>query len=325
MVLDDPADLHRHAVDAADRRRELAEFLRRRRERVAPEDVGLARGSRRRTPGLRREEVAQIAGVGVTWYTWLEQGRPVSPSASVLEAVSRALRLDAAECDHLHRLAGTIAPTDDRAAVRLDPEIQVIVDGLVPYPASVVNARFDVLAWNAAYAELFPGLVNAPPEERNVLWHLLTWTGPSVLIDQQDHDLRRMVAMLRAAFGRHVGEPTWIAFVNRLEAASPTFADLWARHEVAEPDNRLKRIRALSGENLGFFATSLGVTGQPEVRMTVYTPTDAATADYLRRRPTPVIEPMSVRPAPAKVTLGAGTPDVRVGPRPDDPSGQPES
>jgi transcriptional regulator with XRE-family HTH domain len=284
MLLDRPVDPHQHVADLADRRRELAEFLRRRRERVTPEDVGLARGARRRTPGLRREEVAQIAGVGVTWYTWLEQGRPVSPSAEVLEAISRALRLDPAECDHLHRLAGTIAPADERGSVLLDGEIQVILDGLVPYPASVVNARFDVLAWNDAYATLFAGLVNAPPDHRNILWHLLTWTGPSVLIDEQDHDLRRMVAMLRAAFGRHVGEPAWIAFVNRLEAASPIFAELWARHEVAEPDNRLKRVRALSGEQLGFFATSLGVTGQPEVRMTVYTPTDAATVDYLRRR-----------------------------------------
>lgn len=90
--------------------------------------------------------------------------------------------------------------------------------------------------------------------------------------------------MLRGAFGRYVGEPVWIAFVSRLQAASPTFVELWAHHEVAEPDNRLKRVRAQSGEQLSLFTTSLGITGQPELRITVFTPTDAATRDYLSLR-----------------------------------------
>ena len=122
------------------RRHELAAFLRSRRERITPEDVGLPGGFRRRTAGLRREEVAQLAGVGVTWYTWLEQGRPIRASASVLEAVARTLRLDTVERQHLFRLAempDTAVP--DHGGQLLRPEIQAILDGLSPMPAAVVR------------------------------------------------------------------------------------------------------------------------------------------------------------------------------------------
>src|SRR5689334_15098803 len=139
------------------RRDELAAFLRARRARVGPEAVGLPPGPRRRTPGLRREELAQLAGVGVTWYTWLEQGRPINASVQVLSAVARALRLDPAERDHLFRLAGTPAPPADPAAPVLDRTCQVILDGLDPMPAVISNGRFDVLLHNAAYDALFPG------------------------------------------------------------------------------------------------------------------------------------------------------------------------
>ena len=144
------------------RRHELAAFLRSRRERVTPEDVGLPGGSRRRTAGLRREEVAQLAGVGVTWYTWLEQGRPIRASVQVLEAVARTLRLDTTERQHLFRLAevpDTAHPDESGPVLR--PEIQVVLDGLSPIPASVVTERFDILAWNAAYEVLLPHVVQA--------------------------------------------------------------------------------------------------------------------------------------------------------------------
>src|SRR5947209_19319531 len=137
------------------RRHGLAAFLRSRRERVTPEDVGLPGGSRRRTAGLRREEVAQLAGVGVTWYTWLEQGRPIRASVQVLEAVSRTLQLDTIERQHLFRLAeapDTTHPVE--SGPLLPPQIQVVLDGLSPIPASVVTERFDILAWNAAYEVL---------------------------------------------------------------------------------------------------------------------------------------------------------------------------
>src|SRR6187551_3809804 len=153
------------------RRAELAAFLRSRRERITPADLGLPTGLRRRTPGLRREEVAQLAGVGVTWYTWLEQGRPIRASTQVLDAIARALRLDQAEREHLYRLADVPA-VPSAPAECLPAEIQAILDALVPVPAVVYNGRYDVLAWNATYHALFPGLTESPIGERNALLHL---------------------------------------------------------------------------------------------------------------------------------------------------------
>src|SRR5215469_6553917 len=155
----------------AARRTELAAFLRTRRERITPEDVGLPPGTRRRTAGLRREEVAMLAGVGVTWYTWLEQGRPINASTQVLDAVARTLMLDQPEREHLYRLADVpeAAAIAEHAAqiAQVAPEMQQILDGLTTLPAGIMNDRFDLLAWNHAYAALFPGVVSQPICERN--------------------------------------------------------------------------------------------------------------------------------------------------------------
>ena len=263
------------------RRRELAAFLRSRRARISPEEVGLIPGPRRHTPGLRREEVAQLASVGLTWYTWLEQGRPINASTDVLDAIARALRFDTTEREHLYRLADIPIDPVDPGCGQLEPEIQTILDGLEPLPACVMNARYDMLAWNAAYAALFPGLVMARGQERNVLWQVFTMDICPLL--DSDQEMPRMVATLRGAFGRHVGEPAWTDFVRRLSVASPRFAELWARHDVAEPGNRIKRFRGGDGEEIRFHATSLAVTGNPEARMIVYTPINGAAQQELRR------------------------------------------
>src|SRR6266702_2599139 len=170
----------RRAASTVMRRGELAAFLRSRRERITPEDVGLPGGHRRRTAGLRREEVAQLAGVGVTWYTWLEQGRPINASIQVLEAVARTLRLDQAEREHLYRLAdipgaASAGGASAESCPQVAPEVQRILDSLSPLPASVLNERFDLLAWNEPYAALWPGVVGAAPGERNTLWQCFTY------------------------------------------------------------------------------------------------------------------------------------------------------
>src|SRR3954464_8788828 len=134
-------------ITTPQRRTELAAFLRSRRGRISPADVGMPVGLRRRTPGLRREEVAQLAGVGITWYTWLEQGRPINVSVQILEAISRTLRLDQTEREHLFRLADIPSVPGPVLHDRLEPEVQTVLDGLVPLPAAVMNSRYDVLAW----------------------------------------------------------------------------------------------------------------------------------------------------------------------------------
>jgi transcriptional regulator with XRE-family HTH domain len=266
------------AARGGTRRAELSAFLRSRRERISPEDAGLAPGLRRRTAGLRREEVAQLSGVGVTWYTWLEQGRPINASAQVLDAVARTLRLDPQEREHLYRLAD---PSSDPPAARPDgllaPEIQQILDGLTTLPASIVNERFDLLAWNAAYAALFPGVVVVPAEHRNTLWLCFTHPACCHPFLNRAGQLGRMVAQLRAAYGRHVGEPAWTGFVRRLQAASPDFGRLWAEHEVANPATYLKLFRHPVYDRLAMTTNSLAVMAVPGTRMVVYTPADEAT------------------------------------------------
>jgi transcriptional regulator with XRE-family HTH domain len=270
------------------RRAELAAFLRSRRGRITPGDAGLPPGPRRRTPGLRREEVAQLAGVGVTWYTWLEQGRPINASVQVLDAIARTLRLDAAEREHLYRLNDMPHVPAAGTADHLDPEIQVIIDRVDPLPASVYNRRFDLLAWNRAYAALFPGLVQSPPDERNALWHIFTAPNCCNPMLNAKSEVPLMVATMRSAFAHHVGEPAWTGFVQRLTAASPAFAQMWATHDVAEPGTRTKIFFHWAVGEFRMRASSLSIDGTPEVRITVYTPTDQASADRLaaiRARP----------------------------------------
>jgi transcriptional regulator with XRE-family HTH domain len=257
------------------RRTELAAFLRTRRERLSPEDVGLPAGTRRRTSGLRREELAQLAGVGVTWYTWLEQGRPINASVQVLDAVSRTLRLDAIERAHLFRLAdvpgaATLADCDD---CPLPAEIQQILDAL-PFPASVVTERFDLLAWNRLYGALFPRVTSAPPDERNTLLSILTSPPCCTPLGDQEAQCDAMIAQLRAAYGRHVGDPAWTHFVRRLETESPAFAKAWAAHDVAQPASYVKNFRHPGVGQFTATSTSFGVQAVPGARMVVYTPAD---------------------------------------------------
>jgi transcriptional regulator with XRE-family HTH domain len=266
------------------RRNELAKFLRSRRERVTPEDVGLPAGSRRRTTGLRREEVAQLAGVGVTWYTWLEQGRPIRASVGVLEAVARTLRLDPTERQHLFRLAevpDTVSP--DHASPSLRPQVQVILDGLNPLPATVVTERFDVLAWNTAHAVLFPRTAEVAPSERNSLVYTFLRPGCCNVLENRSDQQAALVAQLRAAYGHHVGDQAWTAFIRRLEAASPEFAAMWATQDVAHPHYHRKVFRHPLYPRLEMTSTSLAVQTAPGTRMVVYTPDNEATRAAMER------------------------------------------
>src|SRR5919197_1954008 len=176
------------------RRRELGAFLRSRRERITPEQVGLRPSRRRRTPGLRREEVAQLAGVGVTWYTWLEQGRDIHPSAQVLDAIARTLQFDPHEHSHLFRLAGLATTTIANQCLELCPTAQPLIDQLEPFPACVVNDRLDLLAFNRVYASFFDDLDTIPIEDRNLLWLSFTHPRWREVIVAWDEIAGRMVA-----------------------------------------------------------------------------------------------------------------------------------
>jgi transcriptional regulator with XRE-family HTH domain len=282
---------HDRRHDQAVRRQELAGFLRSRRERIAPEQVGLPPASRRRTPGLRREEVATLAGVGVTWYTWLEQGRDINVSPQVLDAVARTLLLDPHERDHLFRLADAPDGSGQGDCAALPPTAQVLLDQLVPFPACIRNARFDVLAWNASYELLMGDLHSVPFEDRNSLWRVFTSPYCRASIIDWEEGTRRMVAEYRAAMAEHVAEPAWKCLVTRLIKASPEFAELWERHEVASPENLTKRYLHPEVGLLRLNYTHLWLGQRLGTRMTTYSPADDQTRDRLlelhRRQPKP--------------------------------------
>jgi transcriptional regulator with XRE-family HTH domain len=265
------------------RRRELATFLRSRRERVRPEDLGLRLTRRRRTPGLRREEVAQLAGVGVTWYTWLEQGRDINPSAQVLDAIARTLQFDRHERSHLFTLAGVATTAVADECSKLCPTVQPLIEQLEPFPACVLNARLDLLAFNEAYGSFFDDLDEIPIEDRNILW--MTFTDPrwrEVIVDW-DETVGLMVAEYRAAMAEHLDEPAWKTLVARLEHASPEFGVFWERHDVQKVESRTKRAMHPTLGLLSLNYTNLWLGLPVGVRIVAFTPADDRTRKQLER------------------------------------------
>jgi transcriptional regulator with XRE-family HTH domain len=260
--------------------------LRSRRARLAPEDLGLGSVvgtvTRRRTPGLRREELATVAGIGVTWYTRLEQGRPINASVQVIDAIARTLRLDGAEWQHLYHLAALPTSPPAPTSAVLDPTVRVVLEA-VELPAAVYSERYDVLAWNRAYGELFPTLVRAAPPYRNVLWDVFTARRGSSPWLNRDEGLPHMVATLRAAFGRRVGDPVWADFVRTLSDASAEFAHMWASCDVAGLGTHTKVFRHPAVGELTMATASFPVSGVHEARLVVYTPLDEATRVRLAR------------------------------------------
>jgi transcriptional regulator with XRE-family HTH domain len=273
----------RQALNRADeiRRAELASFLRNRRERIAPEQVGVTRIGRRRTPGLRREEVAQLAGVGVTWYTWLEQGRDIKVSDQVLEAIARTLMLDRDEHAHLFSLAGSVDQQVVAECAAVPAALQAMLTQLEPFPACVQNGKYDLLAYNRTYARLIDDIDALPQQDRNCMW--LCFTDPAwrkALLDWED-GAARMVANFRWLMADHVGEPSWKSLVRRLRCASPEFAEFWDRHEVRSIENKTKRLHnPLVGE-LRLEVMNTWLSPQPGRRLHVYAPADPTTRDRL--------------------------------------------
>ncbi|WP_052869580.1 helix-turn-helix transcriptional regulator [Streptomyces niger] len=272
------------ARSAADvRRDELAAFLRSRRERIPPERVGLPRGARRRTPGLRREEVAQLAAVGVTWYTWLEQARDIHVSAQVLDAVARALLMDASERAHLFALAGTADPAPGGECAVVSPELRQVLEQLEPFAACVQNRRYDILAYNRTYGRLLTDLDALEPQDRNCLW--LTFMHPEwrAAVPDLEKTLGQMTARFRAAMAEHVAEPAWKALLKRLQRASPEFREIWDRHEVLCARAKTKTFHNAQVGVVRVTNTPLYLGDREGFRVTVYAPQDETSRERLER------------------------------------------
>ncbi|MFD9408121.1 helix-turn-helix transcriptional regulator [Streptomyces sp. NPDC059989] len=271
------------APDSDVRRHELAEFLRSRRERIAPEQVGLVRGQRRRTPGLRREEVAHLSSVGVTWYTWLEQARDIHVSAQVLDAVARALLLDVSERSHLFALAGSLDPAPPAQCPSVTPAVRAMLDQLGPIPACVQNSRYDILAYNATYGRLLGNLDDKRPEDLNCMW--LAFTDPqwrAAVVDLPATH-RVMAAKFRAAMAEHLGEPAWRTLLDRLVGVSAEFREVWARHEVVGQGTKSKDIRNAHVGLLRLEHTNLWLGPGAGPRLVSYVPRDQETRERLEQ------------------------------------------
>jgi transcriptional regulator with XRE-family HTH domain len=217
------------------RRAELAAFLRLHRTRLTPADAGLVTGSatgRRRTPGLRREELAQLSGVGVTWYTWLEQGRDITASAQVIDALARALLLSPDQHRHLRELAGLPPPEPQAPVADMLPRLQLLVDAAAPSPASVYDSNFDYLVWNESYARVRHDPATLPPGKCNMLWMMFTDPVNRDRMVRWESAARTVLSQFRATAGRSPDDPRLAELVGALTQASPQFREWWAEYPV---------------------------------------------------------------------------------------------
>jgi len=231
MSLDTPAATGK-TLDATPARA-LGEFIRAHRERLSPQEVGLPPGPRRRTPGLRREEVAQLCGVSPTWYTWIEQGRPVSASADALARIAVALQLSRAERAYLFELAAQRDPAEpDVAATDLPPTLAATVASIAS-PAYVLDRQWNALAWNPSAAALFTGWLDGD-HDRNLLRFTFMSPAARTLIVDWETRARRLAAEYRADSIRHQNDAPTRSLIDSLSAASDAFSRFWASQDVNE-------------------------------------------------------------------------------------------
>lgn len=270
-------------MQESERREALADFLRKRRASLAPSDVGLPPGVRRRTPGLRREEVAQLANMGTSWYVWLEQGRDVHPSAPVLESLAQALKLTPNERRHLFLLAGqslpSHAPLSDE---RISPVLQQMLDELNPTPAYALGRRWDYLAWNNAAERVFAIAGASFPYERNLVWRFFTDPMMRESFPHWEQMARGMLAEFRSSCASFPGDGWFEELIEALKQVSPEFCRWWQEHDAPRSLDGDKIMEHPTLGHLEFQHLTLQVQSFPDVRVTIYMP-NAVTRAKLQR------------------------------------------
>lgn len=283
MDLSEPNKL---STQEAERLAALGAFLRARRESLDPQRLGIPSIGRKRTPGLRRDDVAQMADISVTWYTRLEQGRPIRVSARVLDAIAQALQCTESETQHLFNLAGL-----GRKSTALPPScahastaVQTILDHLDPLPAVIQNAHFHIVAYNQAYCRLVGVDVGSlPQEDRNCFYQAISnpvWRDR--LEDWQDV-MPQWAALFRAAMAEHMEDPLWQKQLQRYFDASPEFYAVWQRQEVCAIENRVKRFRHPTLGNFALQQTNWWSAPKNGDRLLVYAPVDEHGMEILHK------------------------------------------
>jgi transcriptional regulator with XRE-family HTH domain len=261
-------------------RRELGAFLRSRRERLTPQHLGLPEAPGRRTPGLRRAEVAELAGISVSWYTWLEQGR-VRTSEQVLRAVSRVLRLDAAETAHVLSFVEESRPPAD-APTWVSRNLLTLVQSMTPHPAVVLDPHWDLLAWNAGYAALLTDPARLRPKQRNLLWLVFRWPPARTLLVNWEGEARALLGQFRARAARRPNDPRFAELVSELLSDGDA-ARWYERRETAGFHPAVRRFRHPDAGELRLRYVKLAAVDEPGHHFLAYLPDDRASEDALRR------------------------------------------
>ncbi|VIO76256.1 hypothetical protein CI1B_63170 [Bradyrhizobium ivorense] len=260
----------------------LGAYLKDRRSKLDPAAFGFP-AERRRTPGLRREEVAQRANISPTWYTWLEQGRGGAPSADVLDRIARALMLTSIEREHLF-LLGLGRPPEVRyqRSEGVTPRLQRVLDALSPSPAVIRTATWDIVAWNRAATVMLTDYGALPPTERNILRFI--FLDPRVRAAQHDWQsvARFVVGAFRADAARAGAAAVVQPFVDKLCRLSPEFAALWRDNDVRTHGDGVKHLRHPILGPIAFEYSAFAVDGRPDLSMVVYNPVDAEVVEKIR-------------------------------------------
>lgn len=265
----------------------LSAFLKGQRAKISPESVGLPPGTRRRTPGLRREEVAQLAGVSTTWYTWLEQGRDIQVSSSVLDCVASALQLNADERRYLYSLAlesGAEPYTVKHEAVQISPSLQKIITELKYCPVMISDRKCNIVGWNRAAAYVFLDFDRIPPEERNMIRLLFTRREFQRLAVNWEQFASGFLSMFRSYYGQYVEDEWYDRFLEEMKNGHPEFNRMWEQSQVSyAPEVHLEFRHAKAGKMV-YELTSLKVYGADDLRCSIYTPApDTTTESKLRQ------------------------------------------
>jgi transcriptional regulator with XRE-family HTH domain len=250
------------------RRRELGDFVRAQRERLSPAASGLVAAPRRRTPGLRREEIAQLAGFSTTWYTWIEQGRDVSMSPTALARLAGALRLGRAERAYLFELAGKRDPDPGNSETDDLPPAVLASVAAIAAPAYLLDRNWNARAWNAAAARLFTGWLDGD-SDRNLLKFIFLEPGARALICDWEERARRVTAEFRAHCGAHLNDRALQALIDELRRRSNEFAEMWDRHGVLGREGGERTFSHPQDGFLRFSQVTFDLSGHNDAKLTI--------------------------------------------------------
>nr|WP_106782984.1 helix-turn-helix transcriptional regulator [Lysinibacillus timonensis] len=269
------------------RREALSAFLKAKRAQIKPESIGLPAGTRRRTPGLRREEVAQLAGVSTTWYTWLEQGRDIKVSSIVLECIATALQLNKDETDYLYNLAleSKLELTNpNKEQSELSPSLKRILDELTYCPTIITDRHCHIVGWNSAAAHVFLDFEQLPTEQRNLIRLVFTRKELKALAVNWEHFAKGFLAIFRTYYGHYLGDEWYNQFIDEMSQSHPEFHDLWQESQVSKAPEMIIEFRHAKAGKMLFNLTSLQVQGDMDLRCSIYTPVEETDTEKKLKR-----------------------------------------